>query len=202
MANITEEDIKLAQQVQAQYGVPTSVTLAQYGLESGWGKSTVGNNNYFNIKGNGTGGYRDYNSKAESFMDYGKLLSSERYTSQTSGATNVQEYVQGVKNGGYAEDPKYVEKVMGVINSNNLTSYDMQGSAGGIGGFIANGVASGTVGNAITDNGIKWWGDIVIVVFTVILIIGGVLFLAFAVLENTSVSDKVSKAKKLKKAVT
>ena len=51
MGNFTSEDIKLAQDVQAKYGVPASVTLAQYALESGYGKSTVGANNYFNIKG-------------------------------------------------------------------------------------------------------------------------------------------------------
>ena len=59
MGKFSEEDIQLAQKVQDTYGVPASVTLAQYALESGYGKSTVGKNNYFNIKGDGQGGYRD-----------------------------------------------------------------------------------------------------------------------------------------------
>ena len=169
MGKFSEEDIQLAQKVQDAYGVPASVTLAQYALESGYGKSTVGKNNYFNIKGDGQGGYRDYNSKEESFLDYGKLLSGERYTSQTANATTAQEYVQGVKNGGYAEDPNYVAKVNSIIDSNNLTQYDTGEYSGG---------SSGSSG--FSSNNVKWWGDVVIVIFAVLLIVIGFVFIALA----------------------
>lgn len=185
MGKFTESDIELAQKVQEKYGVPASVTLAQYALESGYGSSTVGKNNYFNIKGNGAGGYRDYNTKEDSFMDYGRLLSTERYTSQTSGASNVSEYVQGVKNAGYAEDSEYTTKLMSIIDSNDLTQYDTVSFSGTTSG----------VGN---DLNLKWWGDVVIVVFAVLLIVGGVVFLGVAFMDNSKVKETVKTVKKIK----
>lgn len=172
MGNFTDEDIALAKKVQDTYGVPASVTLAQYALESGYGKSTVGTNNYFNIKGNGTGGYRDYVSKEQSFMDYGALLSNDSYTSKTAGAKNVREYVQGVKNAGYAEDKNYVRKVMSIISANNLKQYDT-------------GDYSHTSGTTVSpDNGnslgLHWWGDVVRVVVMFIVIIAGALLVITA----------------------
>lgn len=172
MGNFTKNEIQYAQEVQKQYGVPVSVTLAQYALESGYGKSTVGKNNFFNIKGNGTGGYRDYSSKEESFLDFGKLLSSSRYTSKTANATTVQEYVQGVKDGGYAEDPNYVSKVLKIIEDNDLTKYDSNSYEWGKKSYI------GGTGNSI---GLTWWGDIVKVVLVILAIGGGVLLLSLAV---------------------
>lgn len=174
MGNFNEEDIRLAQEVNAKYGVPVSVTLAQYALESGYGSSTVGKNNYFNIKGNGTGGYRDYTSKEESFLDYGQLLSGSRYTDYTTGATTAEEYITGVKNAGYAEDPDYISKVMNIINSNNLTSYD-------------NGNYSNTgtgINSFFQKSGVKWWGDIIIVIFSILLIGLGVVFICLAFTES------------------
>ena len=179
MGKFSDEEIKLAQKVQETYGVPASVTLAQYALESGYGKSTVGKNNYFNIKGNGTGGYRDYDSKEQSFMDFGKLLSGELYTSKTNGSTNAKDYVQGVKDGGYAEDPNYVKKVMSIITSNNLTKYDAdgtweKGTHGGTGTTI-----SGT--SSVSSNlGLEWWGDVVRVVLVLLIVGGGLVLLAMS----------------------
>lgn len=176
MANFSDEEIKLAQKVQDTYGVPASVTLAQYALESGYGKSTVGKNNYFNIKGNGTGGYRDYDSKEQSFMDFGKLLSGERYTSKTNGSTNAKDYVQGVKDGGYAEDPNYVKKVMRIITSNNLTKYDTDGT-------WENGTHGGagtTISGSSGKLGLEWWGDVVRVVLVLLIVGGGLVFLAMS----------------------
>ena len=185
MANFSENDIALAKEVQEKYGVPASVTLAQYALESGYGSSTVGKNNFFNIKGDGTKGYRDYETKEDSFLDYGRLLSTDRYTAQTSGASNVSEYVQGVKNAGYAEDANYVDKLMSIITKNNLTQYDT-------------GSYSGTIASAGNSVNLKWWGDVVIVIFAVLLIIGGVVFLGVAFMDNSDVKSAVKAVKKVK----
>lgn len=180
MGTFSQEDINYAQEVNAQYGVPVSVTLAQYALESGWGSSTVGKNNYFNIKGNGTGGYRDYSSKEESFLDYGKLLTNERYTQYTTGATTAKQYITGVKNAGYAEDPQYIEKVMKIINDNNLTQYDSGNySSSGTGGIISD----------MKNSTVKWWGDVVIVLFSILLIGMAILFIVLAFMDDGIVED-------------
>lgn len=190
MALFTEKDIEYAQEVQRQYGVPASVTLAQYAQESGYGKYTVGKNNFFNIKGSGTGGYRDYDSKEESFLDFGKLLSSDRYTEKTAGATSAREYVEGVKAAGYAEDPQYVDHVMAIIEENNLTQYDTGTYSGG-GGSASAGAGAGRLG-------LVWWGDIVKVVFCILIIAAGVLFLGVAVTkgEPDALIKKVKGGKK------
>lgn len=188
MAEFSKEDIELAKKVEKNYGVPASVTLGAYALESGYGKSTVGKNNYFNIKGDGTNGYRDYESKEESFNDYGKLLSTNRYTSKTKDATNAKEYVQAVKDAGYAEDPNYVSKVVNIIETNNLEQYDN-------GNY-------GKISNNSSSTDLDWWGDIVIVVFAIILLIGGVVFVGLAV-TNNSLTSGINDVKKLvKKAVS
>jgi flagellum-specific peptidoglycan hydrolase FlgJ len=46
---IPPEVIAGARASQARYGVPASVTLAQWALESGWGKAVSGKNNYGGI---------------------------------------------------------------------------------------------------------------------------------------------------------
>ena len=179
----SSEDIILALKVQNTYGVPASVTLGQYALESGYGKSTVGKNNYFNIKGNGNGGYRDYDSKEQSFMDFGALLSGKRYTSKTSSATNVKEYVQGVKDAGYAEDPNYVSKVMKIINNNNLKMYDdddLTGLTGGGGVTSTGSYIDGAVTYGTGKLGLEWWGDVVRVVLVLLIVGGGLVFLAMS----------------------
>ena len=57
MANFSPEVIRLAQETQAKYGVPASVTLAQYATESGYGKSWLARNanNYFGMTGSYNG---------------------------------------------------------------------------------------------------------------------------------------------------
>ena len=184
MGKVLEEDIILAQKVEATYGVPASVVLGQKIQETGWNESTVGKNNYFNIKGDGTGGYRDYESKEESFMDYGKLLTNSRYTQYTQNATTVEEYVTGIKQGGYAEDPNYVTNVLAVISDNNLTQYDNGNVKTGL--FNTN--------NKITE----WINDIVVVLFAIILIIMGVVFIGMAV-TNNNVIDTVKTVRKVVK---
>lgn len=189
MGKFKESDIQLAIKVQQKYGVPASIVLGQYALESGYGQKTVGENNYFNIKRAGTKtGYANYGSKEESFMAFGELLSKERYTSQTKNATTIEEYIQGVKDGGYAEDSQYVSKVMNIITKNNLTQYDN--------GNYGTGGTSETFGSSEGDiYGLKWWGDVVRVVFACLLLVGGVALLGLAVTGSPrKLVDKVEKS--------
>ena len=106
-------------------------------------------------------------------------MSSNRYTSKTSGATNVKEYLQGVKDGGYATDPNYVSKVMRVIDSNNLEKYDSMSDT------WSRSTKSYTSVGTVTSNsdsvGLKWWGDVVRVVIILLILAVGVILLATSV---------------------
>ena len=201
MTKFTEQDIRYAQEVQKKYGVPASVVLGQYAQESGYGKSTVGANNYFNIKGNGKGGYKDYNSKEESFLDFGRLLSTSRYTKYTKNATSTSSYMMGVKKAGYATDPNYVNRVLSIIKTNNLTSLDdtSQISAKGytpeVYGKKTTGKVEVTPPTDSSDGsiGLTWWGDIVKVILIILILIGAMIF--FTVSVGGTMSTPLDKVK-------
>ena len=153
MANFSPEVIKLAQETQAKYGVPASVTLAQYATESGYGKSWLAKNanNYFGIIGSYNGqsvyrtdrNWRKYSSMAESFDDHGRLLSSGRYAEATKGVTSAEAYIDAIQ-------PIYAPESDGntgiaalwkkIIRQNNLTQYDT--------GVYSGGGSSGSVSSA------------------------------------------------------
>ena len=128
MSKFSSEAIQLAQQTQNKYGVPASVTLAQYALESGYGTSYLAKtkNNYFGMR-NGSEGFQTFDSMAESFDAHGKLLAGSRYAPKTVGVTNAREYVEAIADT-YAPpsdgNEGYVDKIMSIIDSNNLTQYD------------------------------------------------------------------------------
>jgi Mannosyl-glycoprotein endo-beta-N-acetylglucosaminidase len=100
--------------------------LAQWGLETGYGKSIIpGTNNLGNIKGAGvaavdnqlgtTDSYRAYANPAAGAAGYGDLL-TRRYP-QVQGTSTPQQFAQAVQAGGYAEDPRYVDKLTGTANT-------------------------------------------------------------------------------------
>lgn len=126
-----------------------SVVIAQAICESGWGQSKImmKANAIFGIKAtsnwkgkvynantqecydgstytNITACFRAYDSLAESIADYFDLiLGLSRY----QGAINTSsplECITAIKNGGYATSPTYINTIMSIINSNNLTQYD------------------------------------------------------------------------------
>ena len=137
MATFSPEVIRLAQETQEKYGVPASVTLAQYATESGYGKSWLARNanNYFGMTGSYNGQkvfktdryWRKYSSMEESFNDHGRLLSSGRYAQATKGATSADAYIDAIQ-------PIYAPESDGnrgiaklwktIIKQNNLTQYD------------------------------------------------------------------------------
>ena len=181
---LTQEMITGAIKAQEQYGVPASVTLGQIILESG-GSNPGGlsdlaykDNNLFGIKAgskyngktvnystleyvNGqavktTASFRKYNSVEESIIDHAKLLNSDIYTNKTKNSTNLTEYVSAMGSV-YATDPNYSNKLMNIINSNNLTQYD-----------------NGTYPTGDTTDKQSWWDNLLanIVTFTAIIFIG------------------------------
>lgn len=126
-----------------------SVVIAQAICESGWGQSTImmKANAIFGIKAtsswkgkvynantqecydgstytNITACFRAYNSLAESISDYFDLITKlERYR-KASVSNSPLECITAIKNGGYATSPTYINTIMSIINSNNLTKYD------------------------------------------------------------------------------
>lgn len=180
MAGFTQEDIKLAKEVQDKYGVPASLTLSQYAYESGYGTSALAknNHNYFGMR-NGSSGWQKFSSKRESFMAYGKLLSSDLYASKTRNAKNVKEYINAIAET-YAPSSdgnnNYAGNVLQIIKENNLTQYDdkTKWGAGDLSGDTTTATESGGLG-------LVWWGDIVKVVFCIIMIALAVVFLGLAV---------------------
>lgn len=214
MGNFTQQDIQYALETQSKYGVPASVTLAQYALESGYGKSPIGNN-YFGITGKNvnTGAYKmaagrswaAYNSKQESFLDYGRLMSSSLYSSKTAGARNANEYIDAIAET-YAPSSDgnngYAAKIKSIIASNNLTQYDTVFSGGSTSSrFPSRSDASS--GGTYAAGGNKISGGIVgtiikFVALVAIAIVAAVLFLnAF----DISVSPTRTIQKQVKKAV-
>lgn len=160
MANFSPEVIKLAQETQAKYGVPASVTLAQYATESGYGKSWLAKNanNYFGIIGSYHGqsvyktdrNWRKYPSMKESFDDHGRLLSSGRYAEATKGAKSAEEYIDAIQ-------PIYAPESDGntgisalwkkIIRQNNLTQYDNGVYTGG--GSYGSGSSASNKGDSV-----------------------------------------------------
>lgn len=127
----------------------SSVVIAQAICESGWGQSTtmMKANAIFGIKASSswkgkvyntntqecydgrtytsiTACFRAYNSLAESISDYFDLITKlERYR-KACVSNSPLECITAIKNGGYATSPTYINTIMSIINSNNLTQYD------------------------------------------------------------------------------
>lgn len=127
----------------------TSVVIAQAICESAWGQSKLmmKANAIFGIKAfsgwkgkvynantqecydgktytNITACFRAYDSLEESISDYFDLITKlERYRKACTSTTPL-ECITAIKNGGYATSPTYINTIMSIINSNNLTKYD------------------------------------------------------------------------------
>jgi LysM repeat protein len=121
--------------------VPASITLAQGLLESGNGNSrlAVEGNNHFGIKchSDWTGAkiheddetnnecFRKYKSASESFEDHSLFLQKKRY--QPLFALDIDDYkgwAKGLKECGYATNPKYAQLLINLIEQYELHQYD------------------------------------------------------------------------------
>lgn len=209
--------IEPATRVSSQTGIPVSIILGQIMLESGGSFAgglsglAASAKNLFGVKGTGTAGsvylptkefvggkfvtenaaFRKYNTYEESIMDHARLLTTPRYAQHLTGATTVNEFAAGIKAGGYATDPNYVNKLLSVIDSNNLDRYDkgtLQFTSNGLpgkGAYIPD-VPDGVTGN-VGGAGRKWGeggettnlvaSSIRIVVLLIVFILAVVFFL-------------------------
>lgn len=127
-----------------RHGIPASIILAQGILESGAGKGTlcISANNHFGIKchSDWTGDkvyhdddseqecFRKYKDPAGSYDDHSLFLTTRsRYASLFKLEKDDYEgWAHGLKAAGYATDPKYPAKLIGLIENYDLAQYDAE----------------------------------------------------------------------------
>ncbi|MFY2948958.1 flagellar assembly peptidoglycan hydrolase FlgJ [Achromobacter ruhlandii] len=142
--NFVSKMSRAATLASQQSGVPARLIMGQAALESGWGQREIKHEdgrtsyNLFGIKaGPGWKGkvvnvltteyedgvakkvtqpFRAYSSYEESFADYARLIgNSPRYESVTQ-ARNEIEAARRIQSAGYATDPQYAQKLIGVMS--------------------------------------------------------------------------------------
>ena len=124
-------------------GIPASITLAQGLLESGTGKSTLAtrNNNHFGLKcfsreckkghcsnhsdDHHKDFFRIFDSPEASYRAHGELLRKDRYGNLFKlQLTDYRGWARELSRAGYATDPKYADKLIGIIESLQLHRFD------------------------------------------------------------------------------
>ncbi len=124
-------------------GIPAQLILGQAALESGWGKHEIRHadgspsHNLFGIKAgkdwhgktletttteyhDGVASrqverFRAYDSYAEGFQDYARLLSDKPRYAGVQGQQDAMQFAQSMQRAGYATDPRYADKLAQVI---------------------------------------------------------------------------------------
>jgi len=148
---ISPDVIAAAQASHQRYwprGPFCSITLAQYGLESAWGRDCSGVNNTFGIKAtqaqiaagecrlvwtkeqDPTGHvytirqyFANYPSLEACFDAHASLLTSSHYAA-CENAQTPEAYAMALHACGYATDIHYATKLIDIINESNLKQYD------------------------------------------------------------------------------
>ena len=140
-----------AKVLQEKYGILPSISIAQAILESDWGTSelSIKNNNYYGIKGGSSeptvtmstkefvdgewievkADFRKYTTWQESMEDHSELFTkgttwNENQYTKVLTATDYKEAAYALQKSGYATDPNYPEKLIGLIEQYQLYQYD------------------------------------------------------------------------------
>ena len=139
-----------AGEAAAATGVQPHFIVAQAALESGWGRAEPRHAdgrpsyNLFGVKAgaNWRGAvvesptseyingerqrrverFRAYDSYAEAFADYARLLTQSPRYSNVLGADDARSFARGLQDAGYATDPAYAKKLESIINGDTLRS--------------------------------------------------------------------------------
>ena len=123
------------------YGIPASITLAQGIIESGSGNSSLAKyaNNHFGIKctseWKGKAYYKDddqsndcfrvYKDARESYKDHSEFLKRKRYSALFELDKNdYVNWAKGLKQAGYATNPRYPDMLINTIEKYQLHQYD------------------------------------------------------------------------------
>jgi flagellum-specific peptidoglycan hydrolase FlgJ len=133
----------VAKENMLKYGIPASITLSQGILESGAGTGSLcaQANNHFGIKchkdwfgstikhDDDSAGecFRKYENPFDSFQDHCLFLTERPWYSGLFKLemTDYKAWAKGLKRAGYATDPKYPEKLIGIIERYQLYKYDV-----------------------------------------------------------------------------
>lgn len=133
---------EIAMHNMKEHGIPASITLAQGILESGAGTGLLCRvaNNHFGIKCHKewTGEYvrhdddaaqecfRKYDEPGQSYRDHSLFLTSRPWYAPLFKLekSDYKGWARGLKKSGYATDPKYPEKLIGIIERYQLHQYD------------------------------------------------------------------------------
>jgi len=143
------KDIAVAEMLRT--GIPASIKLAQGMCESNCGNSELARkaNNHFGIKcgGDWTGKsfnkedddykdgeltkscFREFNSPMESFIAHSDFLTDPKKSARYGclfqlQTTDYQGWARGLSKAGYATDPKYADKLIKIIEDNQLNLLD------------------------------------------------------------------------------
>lgn len=133
-------------------GIPASIKLAQGLLESDWGRSELSEfgNNHFGIKCGGSWAgktyykvdddydsdgqltescFRVFDSDEASYIAHSEfLLSNRRYEFLFDyESTDYKSWAKGLRKAGYATDPSYPSKLIGIIKKYELHRFDTMG---------------------------------------------------------------------------
>ncbi|WP_242183080.1 glucosaminidase domain-containing protein [Sphingomonas sp. CARO-RG-8B-R24-01] len=149
-AGLTSAAVHAAQATQQRFGVPSSITLGQYGVESGYGRHMPrGSNNPFGIKARSgepfvmartqeqdrwgrsystMAKFRKFGSLEEAFSAHAQLLQGKRYAGARRALPSVDGYADALT-GVYATDRHYGSKLKSIIHRNDLTKYDHPASS-------------------------------------------------------------------------
>ena len=126
-----------AQQANAETGIPVSVVLAQWANESKRGTSLIGKNNYAGItKGGVKAGFANYDSISDFVDGWVKTITNGYYQGvlNTAQVGTPEQTAQALGDSPWDQDHYYInypgEKLVNLINSDNLKQYDTGGQVG------------------------------------------------------------------------
>ena len=145
MPTIPADIIAAAKASQAKWKIPASISIAQWAVESGYGRHMpAGSNNPFGIKARAgepsvgartrevlggkdvyiTDGFRKFDSIADAFDKHGEFLATRRpYANARTKLPDPDAFADALT-GVYATDPHYGSVLKGLMRSANLYQYN------------------------------------------------------------------------------
>lgn len=136
--------VEAAQRSQREYGIPASVTMAQWALESDFGRAMPsGSNNPFGIKAVGgqdhvvawthevyngiskrvQAAFAKFASIDDAFSAHAKIFFNGHYKAALAVKDNPDKFAQALT-GVYATDPHYGVKLIGIMKKYDLYAYN------------------------------------------------------------------------------